>query len=461
MSYADSLPEDAMTIVGAGLAGPLAAILLARQGKTVRMYERAADPRMNSSVSGRSINLALAERGILALKQAGIFDRVQPLLIPMRGQILHDVAGGQTFVPYGQQQEAIFSVSRAGLNRLLMEQAARVPGLQMHFRQRCVGADFEERTLTMLDESENRTYALPLHHVIAADGAGSTLRNAMIQSLRTPCTEDVLAHGYKELTLPAAGDGNHAFEPQALHVWPRGKFMLIALPNLDGSFTATLFLAREGDPGFSSLDSEAQVREFFRVNFPDALQRMPEVCREFFDHPTGIMGTIRCEQWSVEDALLLLGDAAHAIVPFHGQGMNCAFEDCSLLATLLKKDSDWAGCFRRFEQQRRPDTAAIADMAVENYLVMRDTVREPKFQLQKQLALELERRYPERFVPRYSMVMFRADIPYSIAYERGRVQAQILDELTATASQIDDVDFTQAQALISARLTPISVSPSR
>ena len=461
MSYISPPEKQTATIVGGGLSGPLMAILLARRGITVHLYERAADPRMASNAGGRSINLALAERGIHALKQAGIFDHVQPLLIPMRGRILHDVSGVRTFIPYGQQQQAIFSVSRSGLNRLLVEQAANFGGLQMHFRQRCVAVDFEQRTLAMLDEDENRSYTLPLHHVIAADGAGSTFRNAMIQSLRVPCTEEVLAHGYKELTIPAASDGSHTLEPQALHVWPRGKFMLIALPNLDGSFTATLFLPRDGESGFSGLDSEAQVREFFRVNFPDALQRMPEVCSEFFTHPVGIMGTIRCEQWSVEDTLVLLGDAAHAIVPFHGQGMNCAFEDCTLLDALLTQGSDWADCLRRFELQRQPDTAAIAEMALENYLEMRDTVREPNFQLQKQLALELERRYPEHFVPRYSMVMFRADIPYSIAYQRGRVQAQILDELTATATQIDDIDFTRAQQLISAGLTPLSLAPSR
>jgi kynurenine 3-monooxygenase len=437
------------------------ALLLARRGVPVNVYERAVDPRINSNRSGRSINLALAQRGIQALQQAGVWAQTQPLLIPMRGRMLHDLSGTQTFVPYGQRQDAIFSVSRSGLNRVLVEHAAELPGLQLHFGQRCTGADFERQTLAMMDEHSRRTYTLPLHHVIATDGAGSTLRNAMIHSLQVPCGEEILAHGYKELTLPAGLDGRHALEPQALHVWPRGNFMLIALPNLDGSFTATLFLARDGEPGFSSLESAAQVREFLRVNFPDALQLMPDACREFFAHPVGIMGTIRCERWSVADALTLLGDAAHAIVPFHGQGMNCAFEDCSLLDTLLTHSDDWADCFSKFEQQRRPDTDAIAAMALENYLQMRDTVREPKFQLQNLLALELERRYPERFVPRYSMVMFHAGIPYSAAYERGRIQGQILDELTGAATQIDDIDFTQAQALINARLAPIGVTTDR
>ena len=307
----------------------------------------------------------------------------------------------------------------------------------------------------MRNESTGTTWELPMKRVIAADGAGSPLRRAIAGGLGIDVTEDLLEHAYKELTLPPDAAGHHQIHKNALHIWPRGGYMLIALPNLDGSFTVTLFLPREGAESFASLQDAAAVDTFFQQHFPDAALLMPQIATEFFEHPTGIMGTVRCPRWSFEDRLLLIGDAAHAITPFHGQGMNCAFEDCRELDQILHDNSDWSAAFRTFEQARVPNTNAIADMALENYEEMRDTVRHPKFQLQKVLSLELERRFPDRFVPRYSMVMFHDRIAYATAQQRGRIQHEILDALTLDAASMDQIDFEQAGSLIEAKLPPI------
>lgn len=444
-----------VSIIGAGLAGTLMSILLARRGHKVRVFERLPDLRREAIPAGRSINLALAARGIATLELADVMQQVLPLLIPMPGRLLHLPDDAQTFVPYGQHDnEVIYSISRPGLNRLLLD-AAEAAGVELHFRQSSVDADFRTLQVLMRDESAGTTWELPMKRVIAADGAGSPLRRALASGLGIQCSDDLLEHGYKELTLPPDRGGHHQIHKNALHIWPRGGFMLIALPNLDGSFTVTLFLPREGAESFASLRDAATVDAFFQQHFPDAALLMPHMIDEFFQHPTGIMGTVRCSRWSFEDRLLLIGDAAHAITPFHGQGMNCAFEDCRELDRLLHDHTDWAAAFGAFERARLPETNAIADMALENYEEMRDTVRHPKFQLQKVLSLELERRFPDRFVPRYSMVMFHDGIAYSTAQARGRIQHEILDALTLSAASMDQIDFAQARALIEAKLPPI------
>lgn len=447
---------EPVTIIGAGLAGTLLAILLAGRGQRVRIYEKLADMRHTRIPAGRSINLALAARGIRTLELAGVIDQVMPLLIPMPGRMLHAVDGSLTFVPYGQREhEVIHSVSRPGLNRILLDAAERA-GVEISFNCAVVAADFRYHCLVLRDEASTRLFEQPMRRVIGADGAGSVLRRALSSELEVPYSEELLKHGYKELTLPPGSDGRHQIEKNALHVWPRGGFMLIALPNLDGSFTVTLFLPHQGEESFASLTDTAHIDAFFARHFPDVRTLMPNLTEEFLQHPTGVMGTVRCERWSVEDRLLLIGDAAHAITPFHGQGMNCAFEDCRELLELLNTQDGWASAFRSFEQTRRPQTNAIADMAIENYLEMRDTVRDPKFHLHKALSLELERRFPRRFVPRYSMVMFHDEIPYGVASERGRIQNKILAQLTRNANSIAAVDFDAAARLIEDRLPPIS-----
>jgi len=434
-----------ITIVGAGLAGSLLSVLLAQQGHHVQVLEKLPDLRRTRLDAGRSINLALAARGIRALEGAGIMPQVLPLLIPMHGRMLHAAQGELTFVPYGQREhEVIYSVSRPGLNRVLLD-AADEAGVSTQFSQ----------TITHIEPGQIHTETgarFETQHVIGADGAGSVVRKHLLGASSAACSEALLEHGYKELTLPADRDGRHQMERNALHIWPRGGFMLIALPNLDGSFTVTLFLPRTGDESFDSLRTEQQVQTFFSQHFADVVSLMPNLTTEFFDHPTGTMGTIYCDKWAMGDEALLIGDAAHAITPFHGQGMNCAFEDCRVLSELLASRENWPIAFSEFQSLRKPDTDAIAQMALDNYLEMRDTVRDPKFLLQKSLSLELERRFPEHFVPRYSMVMFHDEIPYSSAYQRGAIQAQILTELTHEVAALGEVDFERARRLITSRL---------
>jgi len=458
--------DSTVTLIGAGLAGSLLGILLARRGHRVRIYERLPDLRQEQISAGRSINLALAARGIRALELADAMDAVRPLLIPLPGRMLHDPDGKQTFIAYGQRpEEVIYSVSRPGLNRVLLD-AAAAAGVELHFKQSLLAADFAERRLTLIDESNGARQEVPMRRVIGTDGAGSVLRRSFASQLGVPCSEDLLEHGYKELTLPAGPNGKHQLDPNALHLWPRGGFMLIALPNTDGSFTVTLFLAygapppqsspgdrgRKSDISFATLTSPDRVKAFFAEYFPDADALMPSLAQEFFEHPTGVMGTVHCSRWSAGEDMLLLGDAAHAITPFHGQGMNCALEDCVTLDRLFDTAGSWSEALAEFDRVRRSDTDAIATMAIENYQEMRDTVRAPTFQLQKALSLELERRFPDRFVPRYSMVMFHDDIPYSVALSRGRIQAAILDSLTATATTLADIDYDRAAASITQQL---------
>ncbi len=308
----------------------------------------------------------------------------------------------------------------------------------------------------MLDEVSGELYQQRLAPLIGADGAGSVVRRAMTGQLGVRVVEDMLEHGYKELTLPAAANGGHAIERNALHIWPRGGFMLIALPNIDGSFTVTLFLALKGSTdSFAALDSLKAVDAFFARHFADVVPHMPGLAREFLEHPVGRMGTVYADDWSADGTAVLLGDAAHAIVPFHGQGMNACFEDCFELDRLLRDAVDWQSAFERFCALRKPNTDAIAAMALENFLEMRDTVRDPKFMLRKELSFELERRHPTRFIPRYSMVMFHHDIPYLAAYERGKVQAQILARLTEHATSLAEIPAARMDALVHELLEPL------
>jgi kynurenine 3-monooxygenase len=444
-----------INIVGAGLAGALLALLLARRGLAVTLYERRPDPRQARPERGRSINLALAARGMQALARATVLERVRPLLIPMRGRMVHERGGTAALQPYGQRaHEVIYSVGRADLNRVLIEEAARHAGVSVRFNQQCLGADLRARELTLRDGESGREYQVPLGPTIATDGAGSVVRASLAAAGRVRVREDWLDHEYKELTIPSQAAG--ALEPHALHIWPRGGFMLIALPNTDGSFTATLFLARTGAQSFAALASSSAVQEFFAREFPDALPLLTDLATQFAANPQGQLGTVHAAPWHLEGAVLLLGDAAHAIVPFHGQGMNAAFEDCAQLDALLGEQPDWTELFARFEQVRRPNTSAIAQMALENYLEMRDAVLDAGFVRRKALAMALERRFPERFIPRYSMVMFHPEIPYAEAQRRGAVQEQLLHELDQAGDGEAAADSTLAQRLVSARLVPLT-----
>lgn len=449
--------REAITILGAGLAGTLAAIYLARRGYAVTIYERRPDLRIRDIPAGRSINLALAQRGLSALRQAGLQDEVERLLIPMKGRMLHERGVEPVFQPYGKNEnEEIYSISREGLNILLINTAEEKYGVDILFDERCLGVAWDSSELHMCSESNGGEYTLAMHKVIAADGAGSAVRRAMAASGRAEAVEEYLEHGYKELSIPPDGKGRHRIEPNALHIWPRSAYMLIALPNLDGSFTVTLFLPLEGEESFEALTTREQVRSFFSREFPDTAELLPSLSEDFFANPNGRMVTVRCAPWSASDQVLLLGDAAHSVVPFHGQGMNCAFEDCRVFDQLLDAaNDDWAGLFENFYTSRKVNAEAIANMAIENYVEMRDTVRDPRFHLKKKIAWELERRLPHHFIPRYSMVMFHDDIPYSNAQQRGTVQMRLLEELSQGVSELEEVDFELGQRLTAERLDPL------
>ena len=434
MNQVDQVTAEDVLIIGAGPVGTLLAILLARSGRKVRVVERRADPRTEGSERGRSINLALAARGLLALERANVLKQILPHMVEMRGRKLHDLAGRGPLLPYGQfEGEVIYAISRARLNLTLIEAAAQIANIELRFGQRAADVDARSGTVQLQDARNQGQHSVSAALVIGADGAGSAMRNAMRERDQLQASEAPLAHDYKELHIPATGAGGWALAPHALHVWPRGGYMLIALPNPDRTFTATLFLPASGDPGFDSLQSAGRARTFFAAQFADALALIPDFESQFMQNPQGQLATLYCWPWHVQ-RVLLLGDAAHAIVPFHGQGLNCGFEDCVELAELLAQHRNAAEACREFERSRRPNTDAIAAMAIENYEEMRATVMAPNFAARKQLSLDLERRFPRRFIPRYSMVMFHADIPYAEALRRGALQEDILDALLAASA---------------------------
>jgi kynurenine 3-monooxygenase len=443
-----------VSIVGAGPTGALLAIFLKRRGLSVTLYD--SRPELEPSGAGRSINLALAARGIHALRQAGVYDAIAAAAIPMRGRMIHDLGGKTQFQPYGQRPaEFLLSLSRSRLNRVLLDVARHDLGVPVHFEHRLESADFAAGTAT-LGDAQGRRIELPMQPLLASDGAGSRMRRCLAEQTLSAAAEIDLDHGYKELSIPAGSRGEYRLEREALHIWPRGDYMLIALPNADGSFTATLFLPKAGAVSFASLNHAAAIEEFLQWNFADACALMPRRVEEFLSHATGFLGTVHATPWHHGGMTTLIGDAAHAIVPFHGQGMNCCFEDCLEFDAGLERHDSWQALFADFEARRRPNTDAIATMALENYLEMRERVADPRFHLQQSLALELERRHPQRFIPRYSMVTFHHEIPYRVAQQRGAVQARMLEELTMGCTSLADVDFARAARQIDARLPDLA-----
>lgn len=445
-------------VIGAGPAGCLLALLLARRGERVEVYERRADPRVTPPEAGRSINLALAARGRRALAAAGVLDALAPHLVPMPGRQLHPRQGAGAFSPYGQNPgETNYSISRAELTRQLVEHAGRQAGITLHFEQQCIGLGPGRRPL-LRDLSSGREHEITAPRAVGADGAGSALRKGMVAAGHIDARNELLDHDYKELTIPAV-DGRSALKVrEALHIWPRRGHMLIALPNADHSFTATLFMPRTGADSFQALSAPGAARAFFHLEYPDALALMPDFDHEFAAHRQGILGTVRTTPWHIDEQLLLIGDAAHAIVPFHGQGLNCALEDCRILDELLADRT--TAPFARFAALRRPDAEAIAAMSLENYAEMRDEVLDPRHQMQREVELALERRLPEHFVPRYAMVMFHDEIRYSTALTRGQVQRDILDQLVPAGTDpatfsLDAIDWNRAQSLVRTRLSPL------
>jgi kynurenine 3-monooxygenase len=449
-----SNPEK-ITLIGAGLNGPLLAILLMQRGFAVEIYERRPDMRQVRIHAGRSINLALSTRGIYALQQAGLWQRMQSITIPMRGRMMHSIAGELTFQAYGKNEsEVINSISRAELNIALMN-AAEEKGATIHYHQRCTAVDIRTGEISLRDEDTGEEKVHGTEVLVGCDGAASVLRAEMLKLSRFNFSQQYLDYGYKELTIPAGAHGEHVLETNALHIWPRGNHMLIALPNIDGTFACILFLPFEGAESFASLSTGRNVIDFFEERFPDALKLMPQLADNYANNPTGAMVTIKCSPWHVEGQTVLLGDAAHAIVPFFGQGINCGFEDCTCLVELLDRHgADWTRVFSEFEKERKVNTDAISDMAVENFTEMRDRVADSRFLVRKKVELALEARYPNLFVPKYAMVTFRR-IPYSIALARGAVQDRILTELCDGIERVEDLDWEHADRQIHRDLAPL------
>lgn len=446
-----------ITLIGAGLTGPLLGLELARRGFNVEIYERRPDMRRAKISAGRSINLAVSARGIHALNRAGLWQSMQNIVIPMKGRMMHSIASELTFQPYGRAEwEVINSVSRADLNIAIMN-AAESRGVKIDFQQRCTGIDLKTGQLRMRDERDGTQCSIDAEVVIGCDGSASAIRGEMLKLNRFNFSQEYLDYGYKELTVPAGPGGAHALEPHALHIWPRGNYMLIALPNVDGTFACILFLPFEGRDSFAQLTSPSLVRELFQSRFPDAFAMMPQLEDNFFASPTGAMVTVKCSPWHAKDALLL-GDAAHAVVPFFGQGINCGFEDCTVLLELIEVHApDWERIFRDFELARKANTDAIADMAVENFIEMRDRVADPRFLLRKRVELALEAKYPQLFVPKYSMVTFHR-IPYATAKRRGEIQDRILTDLCAGLNSVDELNWRKADELITAEVSPLEMA---
>ena len=448
---------ETISLIGAGLNGPLLALGLVKRGFRVEIYERRPDMRRVRMSAGRSINLALSTRGIHALTEAGLWNEMRRIIIPMKGRMMHSATSELTFQPYGKNEaEVINSISRAELNITLMN-TAEERGVEVHFQQRCTGIDFKTGTLRLTDEltAEDRTIESSV--TIGCDGSASAIRGEMLKMSRFNYSQQYLDCGYKELTIPAGPDGKHVLETDALHIWPRGSYMLIALPNVDGTFACILFLPFVGQDSFGQLTTPSEVTNFFQVRFPDVTPLMPDLADNFFANPTGSMVTIKCSPWHVQGRALLLGDAAHAIVPFFGQGINCGFEDCTCLLELIDRHgADWGRVFSEFENARKINTDAIADLAIENFVEMRDRVADPRFLLRKKVELALEGKYPQIFVPKYAMVTFHR-IPYATALRRGLLQDRILTELCDSINRVEDLDWSKAERLVRSELTPLEL----
>jgi kynurenine 3-monooxygenase len=420
--------KEHILIVGAGLCGTMLAIRLAQRGYQVSLYESRSDMRKQSIQGGRSINLALSPRGILALDLIGMKEKILRECIPMHGRMIHNLDGSTRLSRYsGRKEDYINSVSRSGLNIALMNKAEEYDNLKIYFDAKCTHVDLKEATAQFNTPAGPKKVVADI--VIGTDGAGSAVRGSMMK--KTPqllfnFSQHFLRSGYKELSIPPGKNGSHRIEKNALHIWPRGHFMMIALPNLDGSFTVTLFHPYEGEAGFNTLNSEQKLLSFFEKYYPDSLEHMPDLWEDYTHNPVGILGTIKCYPWQAHGQTLIMGDAAHAIVPFYGQGMNASFEDVRVFDEILQDhEGDWPAICHHFQEARYLNTNAIADLAIDNFYEMQDKVDDQDFIRKRALEMELEQRYDD-YYSKYSMVTFRPEMPYEEAMNRGRRQDDFL-----------------------------------
>ncbi|GGI56797.1 FAD-dependent oxidoreductase [Winogradskyella haliclonae] len=443
-------------IIGAGLCGSLLALRMGQRGYNVNVYEMRPDLRKTDISAGRSINLAFSDRGNKGMKLVGIEEKVKALCIPMNGRMLHDRQGNTFLSNYsGRDHEYINSISRGGLNALLLDEAEKHKNVSIHFNKKCLSVDFENTTARFQDYETKDEFIEDADCIIATDGAGSALRRSyyLERKFLFSFSQDYLTHGYKELTILPTENGDYKTYKNALHIWPRGDFMVIALPNLDGSFTVTLFLSYdEGEYNFNNLSTPEIVTEFFQKEFPDALELMPNLVEDFFENPTAPLGTVKCSPWHYKGNTLLMGDSAHAIVPFYGQGMNASFEDVVEFDSILNKyegdlssgKAGWETIFSEYEKTRKKDTDAIADLAIDNFHEMKDHVGQVIFQEKRKIEMALEKEYPEDYSSKYSLVTFNEHIGYREAMLRGRAQDKAIlnmlsDGIISTEDDIKDI----------------------
>ena len=426
------MAQKEVTIIGAGLVGSLLSIYLAKRGHKVSVYERLPDMRKEKIAAGRSINLALSDRGIKALEEVGIMDEIKKIAIPMHGRFMHNIDGSTAYQPYGAEGQFINSVSRADLNKKLMDLAVS-HGVQIFFDQRLDHANWKTKQLVFQDTVNLTASTLSFQLLFGADGAFSAARlTHHLQHDRFQYQQYYIDYGYKELHIPPGANGEFLIEKNALHIWPRGNYMLIALPNMDGSFTCTLFFPFEGEPSFASLTKKESVQSFFEKTFADALPLMPTLLEDFFNNATSSLVTVKCYPWIRADHFALIGDAAHAIVPFFGQGMNCGFEDCSVLDGLIGEyGDDWNSILSSFQQLRKPDADAIAELALNNFVEMRDKVADPRFLLQKKIEAAFSKNHPDKWIPAYAQVTFSPHIRYSEALQKSSRQEAIMQKVMA------------------------------
>jgi len=422
--------KEKILIVGAGLCGSLLALRMAQRGYQVEVYESRSDLRNSVISAGRSINLSLSDRGLKALRMAGLEKKARALCIPMKGRLMHDAASNTFESNYsGRQGECINSISRGNLNGLLLTEAEKYPNVNIHFNTKCLEIDIESKIARFQSFDSKEQFTVQADVIFGTDGAGSSLRKSYEKQFPAfKVSQEFLTHGYKELEIPADKNGGHLISKEHLHIWPRGDYMLIALPNMDGSFTVTLFLSySEGSYNFDNLITKEKIIEFFEKDFPDTLALIPDVLKEFENNPTGKLGTVKCYPWAYKGNTLLLGDSSHAIVPFYGQGMNASFEDVFVFDTVLNQfEGDWATVFSEFQKQRKIDADAIADLAIDNYYEMRDHVANPLFKEKRIVEMGLEKFFPTEYFSKYSLVTFNEYIGYHEAMTKGRAQDKVL-----------------------------------
>ena len=437
-----------ITIIGGGPVGCLLAVYLAKRGHSIAIFERRPDMRANTLSAGRSINVALSDRGLRGLEAAGIIDDILSVAIPMHGRMMHAVDGTESYLAYGKDGQAINSVSRGGINKALIECADAFENVQITFNHKCTHVDLDHAIAHFTNTQEGADIIVEADCIIATDGAFSAVREVMQKTDRFNYQQYYIEHGYKELHIPPTDDGSFRLEKNALHIWPRKQYMMIALPNMDGSFTCTLFFPFEGNPSFDSLKTDTDIMKFFSEQFPDAMAMMPTLLEDYKINPISSLVTVRAFPWAYKDKVLLMGDAAHAIVPFFGQGMNAGFEDCRVFGEMLDAhdDEDWTELFHQYEIARKPNGDAIAELALNNFIEMRDLVADPEFLRRKKAERILSDMYPESFHTAYSMVTFN-HMPYAEALRRGKLNDTIIDAMLEIPNILEDDPTVHADTL--------------